>query len=63
MRHSEDLLGILGDQVLEEEVKQRLLALGEDRVDEKREAVAAFNNKVRHSRGSCAVHASYNQDS
>jgi len=45
LRHSEDLLGILGDQVLEEEVKQRLLALGEDRVDEKREAVAAFNNK------------------
>ena len=40
-------MGILEDQVLEEEVKQRLLALGEDKQNEKREAVAIFNNKVR----------------
>ena len=46
MKGNEDLVGSVGEEVEDEEVKQKLLSLGEDRHKEKRDAVAAFNNKV-----------------
>ena len=46
MKGNEDLVGSVGEDLDDEEVKQKLLSLGEDRHKEKRDAVASFNNKV-----------------
>ena len=46
MKGNEDLVGSVGEELDDEEVKQKLLSLGEDRHKEKRDAVASFNNKV-----------------
>jgi len=45
IRHNNDLIGTLDEHVLDEDVRKQLLELSEDRHDEKREALAVFNNK------------------
>merc|ERR1711936_1318740 len=45
IRHNTDLLGSIGEQMPDEEVRKHLLELNEDQHDEKREALAVFNNK------------------
>ena len=46
VRHNTDLLGSIDDQLPDEEVRKHLLELNEELHDEKREALAVFNNKV-----------------
>lgn len=46
IRHNTRLVGTLDSHVLDEEVRKQLLELTEELHDEKREALAVFNNKV-----------------
>ena len=50
VRHNTDLLGSIDDQLPDEEVRKHLLELNEELHDEKREALAVFNNKVETQR-------------
>jgi len=45
IRHNTNLLGSIDEQMPDEEVRKHLLELNEDQHDEKREALAVFNNK------------------
>jgi len=45
IRHNNDLIGTFDEHVLDEDVRKELLELSEDKHDEKREALAVFNNK------------------
>ena len=55
IRHNTDLLGSIDEQMPDEEVRKHLLELNEDQHDEKREALAVFNNKVETLRMSCVA--------
>ena len=46
IRHNTDLVGTLDDHLLDEDVRKQLLELSEELHDDKREALAVFNNKV-----------------
>ena len=46
IRRNNDLIGTFDEHVLDEDVRKELLELSEDKHDEKREALAVFNNKV-----------------
>ena len=58
IRHNTDLLGSIDEQLPDEEVRKHLLELNEDLHDEKREALAVFNNKVETHRlqSACRCH-------
>jgi len=45
IRHNTNLMGSIDEQMPDEEVRKHLLELNEDQHDEKREALAVFNNK------------------
>lgn len=56
IRHNTDLLGSIDEHLPDEDVRKHLLELNEDLHDEKREALAVFNNKVEtHRRNLHAV--------
>ena len=56
IRHNTDLLGSVDEHLPDEDVRKHLLELNEDLHDEKREALAVFNNKVEtHRRNLHAV--------
>ena len=46
IRHNTNLVGTLDDHLLDEDVRKQLLELSEELHDDKREALAVFNNKV-----------------
>ena len=58
IRNNATLLGTLDSLLLDEDVKHQLLELGEEQHDEKREALAVFNNKVESHR----LHAAAQRD-
>ena len=49
IRNNTNLVGTLDSNLLDEEVRKQLLELSEELHDEKREALAVFNNKVEHA--------------
>ena len=55
IRHNTDLLGSVDKHLPDEEVRKHLLELNEDLHDEKREALAVFNNKVETLRMPCVA--------
>ena len=50
IRQNTDLIGTLDEHVLDEDVRKQLLELSEEKHDEKREALAVFNNQVNQIR-------------
>ena len=55
IRHNTDLLGSVDEHLPDEDVRKHLLELNEALHDEKREALAVFNNKVETLRMSCVA--------
>ena len=66
IRHNTNLVGTLDDHLLDEDVRKQLLELSEELHDDKREALAVFNNKVEEKlpplHAHCIAHCLWKQN-